>query len=282
MNFLGQSQTGSIDPADQEKLDSIEIEPTGEVKFDNGIIVNGNSSEINTIQTYVDDDFLELKTRDPSNLFVGVTTKDNTGLYSSIYKGSTGWVFTDGGNTEANFPKANLDCKSVQGIDVATFKTTMDTHTSNGSIHRTQNDNTTSSTTLWSSQKTADEIAASAGSSGQDLQTHIDDQTVHFEIKDGTILNPIPTTDTHVWSSLKTESEIGKVEQVLGDHVLNQDIHQQIDDNQIATDSLWSSNKINTNIVFAQSVLQSNIDNHVNNLDLHRVIDDKQITTDSL
>jgi len=270
MNFLGEANTGSgVTPEQEEKLDAITVEPSGEVKFDNGIIVNGGATELKTTITEVDDPILQIN-RSNTAVTSGITIKNtDDGKYSSIIKSGNDYYFTENTISDDTLaPTANILCGNVNNVNISQLNTDYELHRLETSIHAQLDDNSVLNDTIWSSQKISQELKANEDQSNlilndwitNNFEPHINDLSIHRPLDD------LQTTTTNLWSASKISTEISANAGAI------------IDDVTPANDKVYSSSKTQ-NIV---NGVQNNLTTHTTDLNIHRPVSDGLISTTSL
>lgn len=296
MNFLGEQPTGAgLLPEQEEKLDAITVEPTGEVKFSNGVIIDGNASEIKTLQTIIEDDILQIN-RSGNSAEAGITIKnDSDSKYANILNTNNNWYFTSNSQGDDNIiPLANLNCSTINNVNVQNLQTSVNNHIGDANIHAPINDNFVSNTTLYSSLKVGQLITPIQST----LNLHTSNNQIHAELDD------LQTSAITLWSSDKVNTELTTLEnkdtaqdltiQELRDdfdaHRLEAIIHSELNDAQVSLSNVWSASKISSELknnadesnLLLQDWITNNFDPHVNNLSIHRELNDAQTTTTNL
>jgi len=304
MDYLGNSPTTGLTIQDKNKLDGIGIEETGEISFQNGIIVNGGTTELKTIQLEVEDDILKIN-RDSSANKSGITIKNQSdGKHSNILNNAGTWSFVSNASTETetNLNLAPIKCGSINSINVQEFFDNFQLHRNDGLYHAPLLDDNVSQESIWSSSKVSQELLTNAQASTSQLNNfvnntytpfqnstnaHISDDDKHREIND------VLTSTTALWSSNKINTVLTDTNNTLNLHTSNNLIHAELDDDQTSQQTLWSSDKIQSELTLNSNGLTDFIDNtytpfetstnnHVANLDLHREINDALVSTTSL
>ena len=283
MNFLGEANTGSgVTPEQEEKLDAITVEPTGEVKFDQGIIVNGGSTELKTTITEVDDPILQIN-RSNTGVTSGITIKNtDDGKYNSILRSGTSYFFTKDTTTDSSLgvnalERANIVCGNVNSVNVGQLNGDYNLHVADTSIHTPLDDLQTTANNLWSASKINSEITANSGAIIDDVNPAID--KVYSSSKTQNIVDGVQTNLTNhttnlnihrpvsdglistssLWSSQKTANEIQNVNTALGLHTTNNAIHAELNDALQTNTNLWSASKISTEIAANTGVIIDDI-----------------------
>ena len=283
MNFLGEANTGSgVTPEQEEKLDAITVEPTGEVKFDQGIIVNGGSTELKTTITEVDDPILQIN-RSNTGVTSGITIKNtDDGKYNSILRSGTSYFFTKDTTTDSSLgvnalERANIVCGNVNSVNVGQLNGDYNLHVADTSIHTPLDDLQTTANNLWSASKINSEITANSGAIIDDVNPAID--KVYSSSKTQNIVDGVQTNLTNhttnlnihrpvsdglistssLWSSQKTANEIQNVNTALGLHTTNNAIHAELNDALQTNTNLWSASKISTEIAANAGVIIDDI-----------------------
>ena len=193
MDFLGNSPGTGIDLEDKEKLNAIGLEPSGEVSFQSGIIVNGQSSEIKTVQTVIEDDIIQIN-RVSTNDISGITIKNTSdGLHANLLNDAGVWKFISGAASENNTTQLTaIECTLVNGVDVDSLRTDFTNHVFDTIIHAPVADTKTSSDSIWSSSKISQELTLNTqASTGElnDFKTNTYDPFVNTTNQSVIILN---------------------------------------------------------------------------------------------
>jgi hypothetical protein len=236
--------------------------------------VNGGVTELNTVQTVVEDDILQINRVATSNI-AGLTIKNSSdGLHANLLNDAGTWKFSSGASTETNTQLAPIQCTLVNGVNVGTLGSDFTNHKFNTNIHAPVADTKTASDSIWSSFKIS-----------QELQTNAQASTIQLNTFKTTEFDPFVTTTNQ--------------------HIDDTSIHTPLDDSSTASDSLWSSNKIQNKLdlnhqsstlqlsTFVNNSYTPFVNNtytpfetatnqHINDADKHREINDAAISATEL